>query len=78
MYNSRIIRFDTESGLEIQNWFYGSSEVYIANMINNLNYGNLQNKDGACSKDFLAFASNDTLTLEGQDSKGLFLRKLTH
>lgn len=71
-YNLRVIQADGEAGLEMQYWYNDSSVIYISDMMNNLNYENLRNKDGAYSKDFIAFASNDTLTLEGQDSKGLY------
>ena len=57
--------------IEKRYWYPDSAIIYITNFNNTLNYNNII-KQGTYYSRFDAIHSNDTLTLSGQDSLGMF------
>ena len=74
----KLLRWTGGHEDQCEYWYQDSSVIYLTKDlgISTINDRNIRNQDNAYAKRLHAFLANDTLSLEGLDSKGLFWKEI--
>lgn len=75
-YKLIIVSFDAV--VQHEYWYPDSSVIYLTNELglSNINYENIRKEKGEYVKRMIAFIYDDTITLSGKDSTGLYWKEI--